>query len=87
MGLRGLSCDSQRRFPVHYKDHEIGILIPDLVVEEKVVVDAKVVTAFNDEHIAQLLGYLAITNLEVGLLLNFKCAKLTWKRIVRSENL
>lgn len=85
LGLRGISCDSQMRFPVFYKGHEIGILIPDLVVEGKVIVDTKVVTAFSDEHTAQILGYLAITNLEVGLLLNFKSNQLTWKRIVRSE--
>jgi GxxExxY protein len=44
-----------------------------------------VVSAFNDTHIAQMLGYLNITGLEVALLLNFKEAKLTWKRVVRGE--
>ena len=43
--------------------------------------DLKVVEAFNDTHIAQMLGYLNITNLEVGLLLNFKHAKLQIKRV------
>ncbi|HYR59411.1 MAG TPA: GxxExxY protein, partial [Chthoniobacteraceae bacterium] len=37
---------------------------------------------FNEHHVAQMLGYLAITGLEVGLLLNFKHAKLEWKRII-----
>ena len=39
-------------------------------------------SAFNDTHIAQMLGYLNITGLELALLLNFKEAKLVWKRVV-----
>jgi len=42
-----------------------------------------VVTTFNDTHYAQMLGYLNITDLEVALLINFKEAMLTWKRVVR----
>lgn len=80
---RGISVDPQKRFDVFYKGHNIGHLIPDLIVGDRVVVDTKVVTAFTDDHIAQMLGYLAITDLEVGLLLNFKYAKLQMKRVVR----
>jgi GxxExxY protein len=48
-------------------------------------VDPKVATAFNDSHVAQMLGYLNITGLEVALLLNFKNAKLDWKRVVKEN--
>ena len=61
----------------------IGTLVPDLIVDELVIADPKVVTAFNDNHIAQMIGYLSITQLKLALLLNFKNAKLEWKRIVR----
>ena len=61
----------------------MGRLIPDLIVDGLVIVDAKVVTAFTDDHLAQMMGYLAITNLQLGLLLNFKYARLQWKRVVR----
>ena len=63
----------------------IGKLVPDLIVEGLVIVDPKVVTAFNETHLALMLGYLNITGLEVALLLNFKEAKLQWKRVVRGE--
>ena len=82
---RGHKVEQQREYPVHYKGHFIGKLIPDLIVDGKVIVDPKVVTAFNDTHIAQMLGYLNITGLEVALLLNFKEATLTWKRVVRGN--
>ena len=82
---RGHTVEQQREYPVHYRGHFIGQLIPDLLVDGKVIVDPKVVTAFNDTHIAQMLGYLNITDLEVALLLSFKEAKLDWKRVVRGQ--
>ena len=80
---RGHTVEQQREYPVHYGRHFIGKLIPDLIVDTKVIADTKVVTAFNDTHIAQMLGYLSITGLEVALLVNFKDAKLHWKRVIR----
>lgn len=80
---RGYGVQQQQEYPVHYRGHFIGKLIPDLVVDGKVIADPKVVSAFNDTHVAQMLGYLSITGLEVALLLNFREAKLGWKRVVR----
>lgn len=80
---RGHQIDQQRAFPVRYDEQTIGTLIPDLIVDDAVIVDPKVVTAFNETHIAQMIGYLNISGLRVALLLNFKNAKLTWKRVVR----
>ena len=77
-----LHAEQQRRFDVQYKGHTVGTLIPDLIVANTVIVDTKVVTAFNENHIAQMLGYLNITGLDVALLLNFKYSKLQIKRIV-----
>lgn len=79
---RGRKVDPQKEFPVHYDGQLIGTLIPDLIVDDLVIADPKVVTAFHDTHIAQMIGYLNITNLKLALLLNFKNAKLEWKRIV-----
>src|SRR5208283_1911230 len=73
---RGHTIEQQRDYPVHYKGHFIGKLVPDLIVDGKVIADPKVVTAFNDTHTSPMLGYLNITGLEVALLLNFKEATL-----------
>ena len=80
---RGHRVEQQRQFPVHYDGHLIGTLIPDLIVDGLVITDPKVVTAFNDTHVSQMVGYLNITGLRLALLLNFKNAKLDWKRVVR----
>lgn len=82
---RGRAVESQRRYPVSYQGEAIGDLIPDLIVDQKVVVDPKVVNCFNEAHIAQMVGYLNITGLELALLLNFKSYRLEWKRVVRQH--
>ncbi len=80
---RGHAVDVQREFAVHYDGQHIGSLVPDMVIDEQIVVDPKVVTMFHETHLAQMLGYLNITGLRLALLLNFKNAKLEWKRVVR----
>lgn len=80
---RGHKVSQQENFPVHYKGHLIGRLIPDLIVDDLVIVDPKVVSSFNETHIAQMVGYLAKTGLKLAILINFKYSKLQWKRVVR----
>lgn len=82
---RSHSIEQQRQFPVSYRSVQVGLLIPDLIVDRKVIVDPKVVTNFTETHLAQMIGYLAITKLQLALLINFKNAKLEWKRVVRQE--
>ncbi len=79
---RGHRVDQQRSFPVHYDGKLIGNLIPDLIVDDLVIADPKVVAAFHETHLAQMIGYLNITGLKLALLINFKNAKLAWKRVV-----
>jgi GxxExxY protein len=80
---RGHHVEQQRRFDVFYEGVKIDTLIPDLLVDECVIVDTKVVTEFNDCHVAQMMGYLAICRLKLAILLNFKFSDLRFKRVVR----
>jgi GxxExxY protein len=83
---RGHTVEQQREYPVYYRGQFIGKLVPDLIVDGKIIADPKLVSAFNDTHIAQMLGYLNITGLEVALLLNFKESTLHWKRVVGGKS-
>jgi GxxExxY protein len=74
---RGHTVDAQRSYPVFYNS--------DLIVDDTVIVDPKVVSAFNEAHAAQMIGYLAISQLDLALLLNFKSARSEWKRVVRQN--
>ncbi len=78
---QGIRCQVQKQHEVFYEGELIGTLIPDLIIEDCLIVDAKVVSTFNDSHIAQMLGYLNITGLKTALLLNFKYAQLGIKRV------
>ena len=77
---RGHQVEQQRRFDVFYEGQLVHTMVPDLIVDESLIVDPKVVESFCDTHFAQMPGYLTITNLRVVLLLNFKFADLRWKR-------
>lgn len=65
-----------------YRDTEVGKYIPDLIVAESIVLDTKTVNQIADQEKGQMLNYLRITDLKVGLILNFKRPKLEWERII-----
>lgn len=83
---RGHKVEQQNSYPVEFRGERIGMLIPDIVVDDLVIVDPKVSQAFNESHRAQMLGYLAITGLDLALLLNFKYSLLQFKRVIRQEH-
>ena len=85
LNRRGHRVSIQRSFPVYYRGELIGNLIPDLIVDDAVIVDPKVVSSFTETHIAQMVGYLNITGLDLALLINFKNARLDWKRVLRPQ--
>lgn len=80
--LRNIAYTQQPRFNVVYKGTKVGEYVPDLIAFNKIVVETKVTENIGDHEIGQILNYLKISGLKVGLLLNFKRAKLEWKRIV-----
>src|SRR4051812_119415 len=59
--LRGHKVDQQKAFDVFYEKQRVGRGVPDLIVDDLVVVDPKVVRAFDENHVATMIGYLAIT--------------------------
>ena len=79
---RGFRVEQQRRFEVFYEGIVVDILVPDLLVEDLVIVDPKVTEDFTPTHLAQMIGYLTVTNLRLALLLNFKFVDLRWRRVV-----
>ena len=68
----GLRIDRQKPVPVVYKDIklECGYRI-DILVENTVVIELKVVDAINPVHEAQILTYMKFANKSIGLLINF----------------
>lgn len=82
LSVRGIEIDQQKAFLVRYKNHEVGNYIPDLIANGRVIIDTKVIDKIANTERAQMLNYLKITDLRVGLILNFKRPKLEFERIV-----
>ncbi len=80
--LRGIGFTQQRQFEVLYKQERVGLFVPDLIAYDQVIVDTKVIDRITDAERGQMLNYLRITKLRVGLILNFKHPRLEWERIV-----
>ena len=58
----------------------------DLICFENVIVDAKTIECITDHELGQMLNYLKVAGQEVGVILNFKRARLEWKRVVLQKN-
>ena len=81
-GLRNIPFRQQPPFDVLYKGNKVGLFIPDLIAFDAIVVDTKVIDRITDHERGLMLNYLRITKFRVGVVLNFKHAKLEWERII-----
>ena len=68
---RNLKCECQKELNVYYKNEIVGTYRPDIIVEDKVILELKAVSKLRPEHEWQLVNYLKGNGLKVGLLLNF----------------
>ena len=80
----GLIYQSEKDLPVLYKGKLIGKKKVDIIVEDKILVELKVVNQFEKIHFNQIINYLKIFKIEVGLLINFGTGSLQFKRFVNS---
>ncbi len=84
---KGLNIVQQQALPVIYKGIklEAGYRI-DILAEQKVIIEIKSVDALADIHMAQILTYLKLKELKLGLLINFNSVLLKngIKRVVNN---
>jgi len=81
-GIRGIPFRQQPSFDIMYKGRKIGEYIPDLIVFDSIAVDTKVIETITDRERGQILNYLKVSGLRVGVILNFAKARLEWERLV-----
>ena len=81
-GLRKIPFQQQTSFDLLYKTCKVGEFIPDLIAFNAVIVDTKAIERITDLERGQMLNYLRITKLRVGVILNFKNPRLEWERII-----
>ena len=82
---RGIPFIQQPRFPVHWRNVPVGEFVPDIIAYGQIIVDTKTIERITDHERGQMMNYLRITNLPVGLIINFKHRKLEWVRIALTK--
>lgn len=85
MKQKGLQVEIQKPFEVMFRDKVIGRYSADLVVGKTVIVELKCCACLIREHQAQLFNYLKVSELPIGLLINFQRRKLEYQRLHRSD--
>jgi GxxExxY protein len=85
-GFRGIPFLQQPRYPVSWKQVKVGEFIPDLIAHEKIIVETKTIDRITDIERGQVLNYLRVTKLPLGLIINFKNPRLEWERVVLSKD-
>ncbi len=84
---QGLKFQQQHVYPVVYRGEHIDEYVPDLEVENRLIVEVKTVEKIIGEHIGQVLNYLKITGHQAGVILNLnlKHPRLEWEKVVLQE--
>jgi GxxExxY protein len=84
-GLQGIPFRPQAGLALSYKGRRLKQeYVPDFICYERIIVEIKALTDFDDAHRAQVHNYLKATGLRLGLLVNFgHHPKVQYERIVR----
>jgi GxxExxY protein len=82
--LRDIPFEREKTISVDYKGIIVGTHKLDFLIDDKVVLELKVIEAIADVHVSQVISYLAASKKKVGLILNFAAERLVdgVKRIV-----
>jgi len=82
---QGIKVDNQTRIDVIYNNERIGVYIPDIVVNNKIIIEIKSKPFITKEDEKQFWGYLKGSEYKLGFLINFGPGKLTIKRFVHTK--
>jgi len=77
---KGLNVETQKRLPITYNNEKIGVYIPDIIVEDKIIIELKVKPFLTKEDDRQFWRYLKSSNFKLGFLINFSSRRLEIKR-------
>ncbi|MBT8061212.1 MAG: GxxExxY protein [Xanthomonadales bacterium] len=81
--LSGIQARSQVPISVDYKGQLVGRYFADFIVANKLLLELKAQDRLVHQHFAQVLNYLNVSDLKIGLLFNFGAESLQTKRVIR----
>ena len=80
---RGIYFEREKQFLVQYKEKILPHkFYADFVVQNELILEVKCSSTIIEKHYAQVINYLAISKLQVGLILNFSERSLEYKRVI-----
>ena len=82
---QGIAFERQKQIQIYYKDKYVGTYRLDLVIEQKIIIELKAVSAMHDVYKAQLRSYLCATGLQLGILINFGDERVKSERIPHTK--
>lgn len=75
--------ESQKQIDLYYNDKKLKKKYrADLIIDDKILIELKAMKELSKTDEAQMINYLKLTKLKVGLLINFGGKSLEWKRVV-----
>ena len=80
---KGISFEREKEFLIQYKEKILPHkFYADFVVQNKIILEVKCSSTIIEKHYAQVINYLTISKLQVGLILNFSENSLEYKRVI-----
>lgn len=80
--IRQIAFERQKNVEVRYKRRVVGAQRLDLIIDSRIVLELKAVSALTDAFKQQTLSYLKATGLKLGILINFGAPRVEYVRIV-----
>ena len=85
--LRQIPYKREEPITIYYKGTPLNkYYTADFICYDKIIIELKALSAFKNEHQAQVLNYLTATGLNLGLLINFGKSSLDHKRIINEKS-
>jgi GxxExxY protein len=82
---QGMEVDSQKRIDVVYDNEKIGFYIPDIVVNDKIIIEIKSKPQLTKEDEKQFWGYLKNSKYQLGFLVIFTPSRVIIKRFIHTK--
>ncbi|MCX6741285.1 MAG: GxxExxY protein [Candidatus Parcubacteria bacterium] len=79
---KGLDIKEQIYLPIQFISNQLGNYRPDFIIENKIILEIKRGDHFSRANIEQVIGYLKVAKLPLGVLANFTTKNLKYRRIL-----
>jgi GxxExxY protein len=83
----GIDVKNQVRIDVIYKNEKVGIYMPDIVVNDKIIIEIKSKPYLTKQDEKQFWSYLKCSSFQLGFLVNFGSEKISMKRFIYTKKL